>query len=93
MSHIFICLSLFSRLRPCSTEEPGIFPRTAEESGASKGESLDVFPTVFICCNYTDQNTVTAVTLKHFVMLVKWLVEVPLPMLRDHLSTVSTAVT
>lgn len=51
VSHIFIHLSFFSRLHPCSTEEPGIFSRTAEESGASKGESLNVFSSVFICCN------------------------------------------
>lgn len=92
MSHIFICLSLFSRLHPCSTEESGIFPRTAEESGASKGESLDGFPTVFICCHYTDKTTVTAVLIKHFVTLVKWLVDGS-PSDRDHWSTVSATVT
>lgn len=64
VSHIFIHLSLFSRLHPCSTEEPGIFSRTAEESGAGKGESL-------ICCNEMEQNTycvtVAADIIKHFV--------------------------
>lgn len=37
-----LCLC-FSHHHSCSTEEPSSLPRTAEESGASKGESLNAF--------------------------------------------------
>lgn len=42
VSCTLISLPLFSRLHTCSTEEPGSLSRTAEESGASKGERLKV---------------------------------------------------
>lgn len=40
VSHILILCLCVSHRHSCSTEEPSSLPRTAEESGASQGESL-----------------------------------------------------